>query len=340
MRGITHNIGKNTLLELSRSDLDSVRRVLICRPNNRLGNQLLVTPLVQEVENIFPNCTIDMFVRGGASTVLFENYDKVDRLIQLPKKPFKELFKYLKMWYDLRKFHYDLVINVDNDSSSGRLSTKFSRSRLKFFSDTVDELKNKYDDYSHIAKFPVYNLRHLLSQNIDKEIPLLDIRLSEAELTEGKKVLDNIVDKNKKTIAIYTFATGDKCYTEAWWQPVYDLLTTKYTSEYNIMEVLPIENVSQIGFKAPSYYSKDLREITSVVANCEIFVGADSGMMHLASAAKIPVVGLFSVTKIEKYTPYGNGSVAVDTNKVTPEQLMEQIDTVLNRRKNKLNSLA
>jgi muconolactone delta-isomerase len=61
-------------------------------------------------------------------------------------------------------------------------------------------------------------------------------------------------------------------------------------SNYNIIEVLPVENVSQIGFKAPTFYSKDVREIGALMANTEVFI--DSGIMHLASASKVST-GLF-----------------------------------------------
>jgi len=38
-----------------------VQSVLICRPNHRLGNQLLITPIVQEVIDVFPEAKIDLF---------------------------------------------------------------------------------------------------------------------------------------------------------------------------------------------------------------------------------------------------------------------------------------
>jgi hypothetical protein len=71
---------------------------------------------------------------------------------------------------------------------------------------------------------------------------------------------------------------------------LYDRLKAEY-SNYNIIEVLPVENVSQIGFKAPTFYSKDVREIGALMANTEVFIGGDSGIMHLASASKVS--GLF-----------------------------------------------
>ena len=56
--------------------------------------------------------------------------------------------------------------------------------------------------------------------------------------------------------------------------------------QHNIIEVLPVQNVSKLSFKAPTFYSKDVREIASLIANTVVFIGADSGIMHLASALK------------------------------------------------------
>ncbi len=335
---LTKNIGCSDTNQRIDWNNKTIQRVLICRPNSRLGNQLLVMPLVEEVSIIFPNCKIDLFVRGDLSPVLFKNYKNVDqdRIIKLPKKPFKELISYFKVWISLRRYHYDMVINVDKNSSSGRLSTQFSKGRLKFFNDVDEELQGKFDDYYHIAKFPIYNLRKYLSRlgltQTDKPIPLLDLKLSTDEIIKGKEVLDAIVDPKKKTICLYTFATGEKCYSKEWWINTYERIKAEYEPMYNILEVLPIENVSQIGFKVPTFYSKDIRGIGALIANTEAFIGGDSGMMHLANASQTPTVGLFSVTNIDKYQPYGNNSIAVDTNNTTTKNLIAEINKILKRR--------
>jgi ADP-heptose:LPS heptosyltransferase len=161
-------------------------------------------------------------------------------------------------------------------------------------------------------------------------VPSLDIKLSTSEIAAAKLELEKLIDKDKKTICLFTFATGDKCYSETWWNAFYERLKTEY-SNYNIIELLPVENVSQIGFRAPSFYSKDIRQIASFITNTDVFIGADSGMMHLASASKTPTVGLFSVTVIDKYAPYGNNSVAVDTNSTSTDDMIKVIDTTLSK---------
>lgn len=336
MQGITKKISNTAMNQnLQMINKENIKTVLICRPNHRLGNQLLITPLVQEVTDTFPNCKIDLFVKGNISPILFENYENVDNIIKLPKKHFNDLLPYIKGWVALKKKRYDLVINADKNSSSGRLSTKFAKSDYKLFGDEETDFQLKYPDHKHIAKYPVYSLRSYLSQlgipNTENPIPALDIKLSPSEIAAAKIELNKLINKDQKTICVFTFATGEKCYSEDWWTAFYDRLKKKYCN-YNIVELLPVENVSQIGFKAPSFYSKDIRQIASFIANTDIWIGADSGMMHLASASKTPTVGLFSVTNIEKYEPYSNNSIALDTNSVNTDEMITAIDIILSKK--------
>jgi ADP-heptose:LPS heptosyltransferase len=318
MRSITKNIGSSPInSSLALPPKDEIKRVLISRPNQRLGNLLLITPLVQEVTATFPKCTIDLFVKGGLAPVLFENYENINLIIELPKKPFKNLIQYFKVWKTIQKQHYDLVINVDQNSSSGRLSTRIARAKYNFFGDLSGDNAIKHEDYVHIAKYPIYNFRSYLTQlgyeKTEHPIPSLDLKLTALEIEEGKKIVADIVKNKKKTFCIFTYATGEKCYSESWWESVYEKLKTAFP-DYNIIEVLPVENISMISFKAPTFYSKDVREIGAVIANTHAFIGADSGIMHLASAVHTPTVGLFSVSNINKYKPYNNNSITVDTN--------------------------
>lgn len=330
MIGLTKNVGKSRINTKSGGN---IKRILINRPNHRLGNLLLITPLLQEINTTVPGCKVDLFVKGGLAPILFENYENVSRIIKLPKKPFKELFKYMNVWVKLRKHRYDMVINLDKDSSSGRLSTQFASASNKVFGENIEELQAQFSDYVHMGKRPVYVFRYYMQMlgygTMGQPIPNLNIKLTAEELFEGKKTLEKIASSDRKTISIFTYATGSKCYDETWWDTYYNKLIKAFP-EYNIIEVLPVENISKIGFKAPSFYSKDVREIAAVIANTAIFIGADSGIMHLAASSQAPVVGLFSVTKPEKYEPYGNGSIAIDTNKVDFDENIAKVKKILN----------
>jgi hypothetical protein len=126
------------------------------------------------------------------------------------------------------------------------LLTQLANAKIKVFGESYIELKNTFQDYKHISKAPIYNLRHYLNKlgfnNNDHELPLLDIKLSKAEISSGKTILDNIIKNDKKTICIYTNATGDKCYSEDWWEIFYSRLLKEYPN-YNCIEMLLIENI-------------------------------------------------------------------------------------------------
>ena len=318
--------------EFGSCDVLKIKKVLIIRPNHRLGNQLLLTPLVQEVIRVFPNCEIDLFVKGGVAHPVFENYKAVVNIIKLPKKPWSHIYEYIKCWVSIKRKAYDFVINGDRASSSGRLLTQLAKADFKIFGE-VDESEFKgLKDYQHISIFPVYNLR-LYLKNLgvsinDKAVPVLDIKLNEAEIAKGKKILDDVIGNTKKTICIYTNATGDKCYSEGWWGIFYERLLQEYP-DYNVIEMLPIENISKINFKSPNFYSQDIREMGAIIRNTSVFIAADNGVMHLASASQAATVGFFSVTNLNMYKPYGNKNIALQTNETSIDDWIKAIDGIL-----------
>jgi ADP-heptose:LPS heptosyltransferase len=327
MHRITRNIGTSNIdSNFTIADKAEIKKILVCRPNHRLGNLLLVTPLLDEIADIFPDAQIDLFVKGTAAHDIFRNYQNVRRIIDLPRKPFLQPFSYIGGWLELKLHNYDIVINVDKKSSSGRLSTKWANARYRFFGD--DEPQNE----KHIAKKAVYHLRAGLRKlgliQAEKKIPQLDLKLSWLELTRGKKKLQELVGNDKKTISLFTYATGNKCYSAVWWNMFYHKLKVKYR-DYNIIEILPVEKISKLNFNVPTFYSKDIREIGAVIANTEVFIGADSGIMHLASAVGTPTLGLFSVTDESKYEPYNPRSLAINTVKKGRKACFHALNAIL-----------
>ena len=95
-QALTNSIGKKSLNKIIKEKNKALvlKRVLVNRPNQRLGNTLLITPLIQEIITNYPEVKIDLFVKGKTAPFVFQNYPQVDQIIELPKKPFKQLFTY------------------------------------------------------------------------------------------------------------------------------------------------------------------------------------------------------------------------------------------------------
>ncbi|MEH6682224.1 MAG: glycosyltransferase family 9 protein [Sediminicola sp.] len=321
MGGFKNKIGKTI------GNNDAIKRILICRPDHRLGNLLLLSPLVQELESTFPKSEIDLLVNQSCAMQLYQNYDNVKQVIEFPQKPFKHPIQYIRTFVRLRSRKYDLAINAVNESSHGRIFTAISNAKFKLVGDRDTDKKEK-----HIAKQVIYSLREFLPNiglKANDAIPAsLDLRLANDELIHGGNLVYNIVQNAQPTICLFTHVTGTECYTERWWLNLYERLQKAFP-EVNIIEILPKENFSKIGFRTPALYSNDIRELAAMIANTDVFIGADSGVMHLASSSLTTTIGLFSVSDTERYKPYNEGSVAVKTNEVEIDELIGLVKNAL-----------
>jgi ADP-heptose:LPS heptosyltransferase len=69
-----------------------------------------------------------------------------------------------------------------------------------------------------------------------------------------------------------------------------------------------------------------LPEVSACLARCALFVGNDSGLMHLAAAAGAPTLGLFGPTDAAEYGPSGSRAAAVVAGSSRMEDLsVEQV---------------
>jgi heptosyltransferase III len=334
MDRITRSIGENTIRQPENLRGEQIRRILICRPNHRLGNMLMITPLVQDIAHYFPDASVNLFVQGGAAVPIFKNYPQVSQIIQLPGRPFSHLPGYVAGWAALcfgRK--YDLVINAYGGSSSGRLSTRFARARHRVF---IEDRKTAgippEEDDRHMAKYPAEQFRLQMAKAgllpPVGPVPFMDLLLNAQETAAGNAALQAITGNDRPTICLFTNATGDKLHPASWWTDLYHKLSHRYP-EHNIVEVLPLGAASQLAENLPRYFDRDIRKVAAFIRNCSLVIVGDSGIMHLASTAGAPVLGLFKVTNTRVYAPYNPGSRAVNTNFLTVAQVIAVAETML-----------
>ncbi len=64
-----------------------------------------------------------------------------------------------------------------------------------------------------------------------------------------------------------------------------------------------------------------LPEAAACLARARLFVGNDSGLMHMAAAAGTPTIGLFGPTPADEYAPAGRAAVAVRSPTARMEDL-------------------
>ncbi|MCA3324385.1 MAG: glycosyltransferase family 9 protein [Roseomonas sp.] len=69
----------------------------------------------------------------------------------------------------------------------------------------------------------------------------------------------------------------------------------------------------------------DLPEVAAVLARAAMFIGNDSGLMHLAAAAGAPTLGLFGPTPSDEYGPAGPKAQAVLADGPPGQGVMEDL---------------
>jgi ADP-heptose:LPS heptosyltransferase len=308
-------------------------RILVCRPNHRLGNTILLTPLIAELERHFKGAEIDVISEGDIAEEVFATFFSVRNVYCLPKRGFKHPFPFLRLLHRVRRSRYDLIIDPCLGSGFSRAVTRLLQGTYKLgFSDTplrsgLSHAAPTSIAMQHMAKRPVNLLRWALGRSHGEELgyPALDIRLTEVELAHGRRAIGELLAVSRQTssppvVGIFANATGAKRYPMEWWREFIDTFKTLCPAA-SMLELIPMHGQSMLGAEWPGYYSSDIRRMGAVMAGMDLMITADCGVMHLAVASRVATVGLFCVTDASVYAPYGNGNCSLPTQGLSAREV-------------------
>ena len=332
-RGLSRRLFRVTDARLRRSeDLPplKIRRILVCRPNHRLGNLLLLTPLLVELQRVLPNATVDIVLAGDCGAELFRTFTNVRHIYALSRRMVRHPITIVRTLMRIRRAGYDLAIDPCEASQSGRFLLAAANATYllgvprQADANPADPLSARLAP-THMAQWPVFMLRRALLHQPsapDNDYPTLAVQLSLDERRRGRRVLDGLLRGQNESfdrivVGVFAEATGAKRYHQDWWGCFIAALRLQRTC--TIVEIAPPDGRSRLSSGLPVFSSPSPREVAAVIANMRCFVSADCGVMHLASASGTPTIGLFSVSDMAKYKPYGPHDHAIDTRGKPPE---------------------
>lgn len=301
-----------------------IHRVLVCRPNHRLGNTVLLSPLIEEIEALYPGAEIDI-VGSDAAASLYASRFQVHTVFTLPRRIARHLIFTAKLLSELRSASYDLAIDACHGSQSGRLVLALVKARFKlgFPESTVNPLSAWHDLAwpVHLAHRGVFLLRTAYAGATNPIYPPLDIGLSTQEKDQATAILARLCESASTTprpiVGIFTNATGAKRYSEAWW--IQFLRTFQELCPHvQVVDLVAAHGCSHLGERFVPFYTQNLRRLAAMIAGMQGFISADCGVMHLAAASGTPTLGLFCMTDPAKYAPYGGSDTAMVTRDLDP----------------------
>ncbi len=312
-----------------------ILRILICRTSQSLGNTLLVTPLLQEIEAIWPGAEIDIVTRNAIAPEIFASYPSVRHIYCLPRYAARNPMQMLRQLQSVRGNRYDLAIDSDPRSRTGRalLSQSHARYKLGFIGKRKHSAVTHGIDIqtapAHAGQIPVHLLRSALHRS-HAEYPSLDLRLTAAEREQGREILARIVAqagggaKTGGTIGLFANATGRKLLPREWWRAFMPVIEGGY-SDFSFVEIAPASGGSMLDSRYPVYYSSSVRKLSKVISAMSMLVCLDCGIMHLARASGTKTAAVFTVTDAAQWGPYGAGAYVVQGRDKTPEETAQNL---------------
>ncbi len=308
---------------------ETTKRILIIRLS-AIGDVLRVLPALQVLRKSYPGSYIAWVVEEAAKDIL-EAHPDIDEVFVFPKKSLlkklksrkntaegiKEFFSFVK---GIRKKHFDIAIDFHGLFKSGIISYfSGARERVGFTRAFTKELNFLFNN----RRFPLdvnkmsrvdRNLMMLkkLGLDINHRAPVIPVSKENSENIQ-KFFRQNQIDQRRPVIAIHPGTSQTTPYKR--WEPYRYAVVADQIIEDNAAQIIytwadrEIETVKEItslmkhrAVVAPE--TDSLCQLAEIFRNCDLYLGGDTGPMHLAAFTGIPVVAIFGPTDHVINEPY------------------------------------
>jgi ADP-heptose:LPS heptosyltransferase len=304
----------------------------VLRLNPRLGNILFLTPMLRSLAAGLPAAAIDVVIQSAAQKTLLENLPGIRRVwIQ----PTKSVFGILNLLRHLRAQRYDLAIDPIGNSINNRLVLALcgARQRAGF------AVANQWLALTHAGAAPasrhqaiqaVELLRSAIAKPRFAYLDTLAIAPGAAAQATAEHRWRRLFPErlpDGPVVGFFAQATGKKQFTPSWWH--HWRATMGACAPAAVLVQICPPDVGPLNASLAHVSIAPLDELAAFLARLDIFVAADSGPMHLAAAAGVPVVGLFRATSPAAYAPLGPHCVSLTGDELTGEAVAVKIAYVL-----------
>jgi lipopolysaccharide heptosyltransferase II len=274
----------------------------------------MTTPAVSALKKTFPQASITYVVEEPYRR-LVEGNPNLDRVLAIGKK--QHLRDFFRLLRAIRNEDYDVVVDFHGGPRAWWL-TLFSGADFKVgykvkyrsFAYTVAHPRGGKNGFVHSVENHL-NLIRALGVDLDSA-PSLD--LPQARETELRGIDEFFRDnrlEGAKVIALHISAGNEfRDWGTANWADLADRLAQ--VPEVKVVLVgaeadRPAEEEIRARSRAPllSLVGKvNLIELKETLSRASLFVGPDSGPMHIAASASTPIVALFGPTLPVHFSPW------------------------------------
>lgn len=282
---------------------------------NQIGDLIFSLPLLKALRDAFPEAEIHSVVKPYLEELLSCSSYADEILLRTGGTAEK-----LKLLRKIKNNRYDLVISLSRSHECLAI-TALSGARVKA-------------GFPHVLWRPWFNFTesiegHNCWYNNSKILKQLDIPVEKNDYVGLLQANADVSDFDlPKRFAIISPGSSKRRQAKAWEPEKFaDLMLALY-KRYDLISVLVgskdnerlnrfiLKNIEEKSANHPidvvDLTGKiGLKKLTAVLKQARLFVGIDSGVMHMASSVDIPVVGIFGPTDPEFVGPQNRKSVVV-----------------------------
>ena len=294
-------------------NIPSIKKILLIRLRP-IGDIVMTTPAIKILREEFPNAFIS-YVVEPPYVKLIENHSCIDEVLIIRRD--STLIEFLRFVKEIRKRNYDLLIDFHCGPRASLISF-LSNARLKV------GFKVKYRHFVYDIKVPRKGEKgyyHSVESHVnlikaigikEKEIPDLDLPSpSENE----KQKIDNLLKENHllpfKKIVLHISAGNE--YRDWGVENITKLI--QLFSENPEIKIILIgdekdrETEKKISEKVQNNFFSlvgklNLIELRELISRSHLFIGSDSGPMHIAASTSTPIIALFGPTIPAVFGPW------------------------------------
>ena len=294
----------------------SPKRILVVKLDH-LGDVILATPMFSNLRQAYPNAELHALT-GSWSRVVLERHPDVNKVLDYNSPAFcrtgqpTSLKQTLQLYQQLRRQKYDLMVELRGD---WRI-VWFAFLRL-----TPHRLSRAALQISNRLGLSQFSGTHETTRNLDvlrhAGIPTSVQTATFSVTAEDEKWASNFlathkIDRRYPLVAIHP---GSPIPLKQWLPERYvelaDWLIAQKRAQVlfvGVKDEIPIVTEIQ-GFmqaKSMSIAGKTtLTQLASILHTCNVFIGNDSGPMHLAAAVGTQTIGLYGPGDPTRFGPMG-----------------------------------
>lgn len=307
--------------ELPVTALQDISRIIVVRPNYRIGNAILSTAIIAPLQERFPDAKIDFLVTDKTAS-LFANLP-VNQVLAVSRSMIWQPWRAFSIVRSLRITRYDLAVQLAPSSLSGLLMSKVLGARY-----VMGKPRGNADWYDIKVRDPIdhaYDAGPAFSRALGTVDPAKTrLVLSDQEVArafEQLKALAQVANGNNTVepfVAVFVGGHADKVCPLLFWLALIRDLNQKGKrfvvfvgpEEKQMMPHLQkaLEELPHGKLCPP----QPLRVFAAMLAQASLMITPDSGPMHMAAALGVSVVAMVRTRKSLVFIPPGATSHVVN----------------------------